>query len=169
MVGTSPFKTRGGMMSKKRRTRRRSKPIYICPYCRQPKRSHTCLRCKEIRWPDYSEISRYRWWQLPFNCTEPEERIEEYLNSRIGGNRQVRITTGIADVVTPDSVVEVKRFLTGPAVRQAVGQITMYRAELGVPFAVIAGIPTSKTYDILPFVLGIGINVLLLKARERKL
>jgi hypothetical protein len=72
--------------------------------------------------------------------SELEEAYARNL-TRAGLNvrRQVRTSAGIADIVTDDSVIEVKLWLTRSALLSAAGQVTAYAAVLNKPRRVIFG------------------------------
>lgn len=53
--------------------------------------------------------------------------------------REVKNACGRADIVTADTVYEVKLDLTRPVLFKAMGQVTMYAAALGKPRRVVIG------------------------------
>lgn len=74
-------------------------------------------------------------------------------------DRQVRTRSGIADVVTSDTVYEVKLHLTRVALFQAVGQVSVYARELERPRRVIVGQQTHETDRLAAAIRKLGIEV----------
>jgi hypothetical protein len=73
--------------------------------------------------------------------------------------RQVRTAAGIADIVTDDAVIEVKLNLTRAALFSAVGQVTVYAAELGRPRRVVFGYRVPGTEKLIDAIRLAGIEV----------
>lgn len=73
--------------------------------------------------------------------------------------RQVRTPWGRADIVTADTVYEVKLRLTRVSLFQAVGQVMVYAAGLKKPKRVIYGQRTSETDSLVEGVRSLGIEV----------
>lgn len=73
--------------------------------------------------------------------------------------QQVRTRAGIADIVTPDAVYEVKLSLTRVSLFQAVGQVSVYARELERPNRVIVGQWTNETNRLAASVRKLGIAV----------
>lgn len=102
------------------------------------------------------------------HCLERDPReadLEAHLVSRLVRlgirpvDRQVRTGAGIADVVTPDTVYEVKLYLTRVSLFQAVGQVSVYAACLGKPRRVIAGYYAPGTEALIEAVKLAGVEV----------
>jgi hypothetical protein len=72
---------------------------------------------------------------------------------------QVWTPSGVADVVTEDMVIEVKLWLSRVSMFQAVGQVSVYAAELGRPKRAIVGQATRETASLLAGVRRLGIMV----------
>ena len=69
-----------------------------------------------------------------------EDELASWLESQgLWVDRQVRLQTGIADIIAGDMIIEVKRKLTRDAVIKAVGQVLLYGAELNMRRLVIVG------------------------------
>lgn len=91
-----------------------------------------------------------------------EQKLVETLEKRgVEYQRQVRTVCGIADVVTDDTVYEVKVALTLDILFKAVGQVSMYAEALGRNRRVIAGHRVKGMDDVYAVVrrLGVEINV----------
>jgi hypothetical protein len=73
--------------------------------------------------------------------------------------QQVRCRAGIADVVTPDTVYEVKLWLTRVSLFQAVGQVSVYARELERPRRVIVGQRAPDTERLANSIRKLGIAV----------
>ncbi len=87
---------------------------------------------------------------------------DELARSGIDAQRQVRLRCGVADVMTPDAIYEVKAALTRDSVVQAVGQLFLYRAEAadGHPWRLIVlGRETRETAALLPTLAKLGVEV----------
>jgi hypothetical protein len=74
-------------------------------------------------------------------------------------DRQVRTSAGIADVVTSDTVYEVKLWLTRVSLFQAVGQVSVYARELERPNRVIVGQWTAEADRLAASIRKLGIQV----------
>ena len=57
--------------------------------------------------------------------------IARLRDAGLHARRQVRVPSGIADIVTATAVYEVKLWLTRDSLFRAIGQVTLYAAELG--------------------------------------
>lgn len=81
--------------------------------------------------------------------------------------RQVKCFSGIADIVTDNLIVEVKLLLTISSIKQAVGQLLMYRPAIN-PKAklVIAGITTKELEKVRNYLRTIGIEVIEMRKEE---
>lgn len=96
-----------------------------------------------------------------------EQEIEEALcldlaRSGVEAQRQVRLRCGVADVMTPDAIYEVKAALTRDSIVQAVGQLSIYRAEAddGHPWRlIVVGRETRETAALLPTLAKLGVEV----------
>lgn len=73
--------------------------------------------------------------------------------------RQVQTRAGIADVVTADTVYEVKLWLNRVSIFQAVGQVSVYARELERPNRVIVGLWTPETDRLAASVRKLGIDL----------
>lgn len=109
---------------------------------------------------------------------QTEQDFEEMLcylleSEGISYRRQVRTGCGIADVVTADTVYEVKLELTRPVLFKALGQVTMYAAALRKPRRVIFGRqPDSDDFEELRRIVhltGVRINAFPSKRDEHNL
>lgn len=95
-----------------------------------------------------------------------EARIENEICAHLEWNghivrRQVRCKAGIADIVTIDSIYEVKAVLDQRSIHQALGQVLLYRQCLGVrlmPF--IAGPPSTHIHGLKRHLSNLGVAVL---------
>jgi len=72
---------------------------------------------------------------------------------------QVRTPGGIADIVTPTTVYEVKLALTRVSLFQAVGQVSLYAPELERPNRIIVGQWTPETDRLATRIRLLGIDV----------
>lgn len=72
---------------------------------------------------------------------------------------QVRTPAGIADIVTPTTVYEVKLSLTRVSLFQAVGQVSLYARELERPTRIIVGAWTPDTDRLAARIRLLGITV----------
>jgi hypothetical protein len=93
-----------------------------------------------------------------------EDKLCDLLTDEgISYERQVSTGWGRADVVTDDTVYEVKLDLTQSVLFKAIGQVTLYAAALKKPRRVIWGrMPDSDTMEtlrVLAHSQGIRINV----------
>lgn len=102
------------------------------------------------------------------HCLERDPReadLERVLVRRLNAlgvkplDEQVRCRAGIADVVTADTVYEVKLSLTRVSLFQAVGQVSVYARELERPNRVIVGQWTSETDRLAASIRKLGIQV----------
>jgi hypothetical protein len=121
--------------------------------------------------PVFFAAYRVLYGSLPIcrHCLERDPReadLEYALARRLRAfgirpvEHQVRTAAGIADVVTPDTVYEVKLRLTRVSLFQAVGQVSVYARELERPRRVIAGRWTPETDSLVPSILKLGIRVI---------
>jgi hypothetical protein len=72
---------------------------------------------------------------------------------------QVRTPAGIADIVTPTTIYEVKLSLTRVSLFQAVGQVSLYARELERPNRIIVGAWTPDTDRLAARIRLLGIDV----------
>jgi hypothetical protein len=72
---------------------------------------------------------------------------------------QVRTPAGIADIVTPTTVYEVKLVLSRVSLFQAVGQVSLYARELERPKRIIVGQRTPETDRLAARIRLLGITV----------
>lgn len=87
-------------------------------------------------------------------------RARQLLAVGEGVQRQVRLQCGIADIVTDGAVFEVKTWLDRGSVLKAIGQVTVYAADLGGDRRrVIIGQEHADTAKLLPVVRRAGIEV----------
>lgn len=101
---------------------------------------------------------------------EMELRLCRILDSEgIAYERQVRTPAGVADVVTSQTVYEVKLDLTRSALFKAVGQVTLYAAALKRPRRVIIGrVNDGDAFEPLrTLVHSLGIRINVFPSRER--
>jgi hypothetical protein len=87
-------------------------------------------------------------------CTPPSWKA----GARSFGGR-FGTAAGIADIVTDDAVIEVKLNLTRAALFSAVGQVTVYAAELGRPRRVVFGYRVPGTEKLIDAIRLAGIEV----------
>lgn len=82
-------------------------------------------------------------------------------NKGIRYRRQVSCAAGIIDILTTDTIYEVKLNLTRDNIFEAVGQAMIYR-ECVMPWAriVIVGIAAKDTEKLIPYVSSLGIEVI---------
>jgi hypothetical protein len=76
--------------------------------------------------------------------------------------RQVRVATGIIDVLTPDTIYEVKTFLTRDCLFEAVGQLMVYQVGRGEgpPMRlVVFGRETKETAGMIPALTALNVEV----------
>lgn len=94
---------------------------------------------------------------------ETEDAVyAELLAAGVAVRRQVRIPSGVIDLLTPDAVYEVKTFLTRDSLFQAVGQLMVYAKDSGSahPLRLIAvGRETRETAALIPVLARIGVEV----------
>jgi hypothetical protein len=120
--------------------------------------------------PVFFAAYRALYGSLPLcrHCLERDPReadLEWVLVRRLEGlgirpiQRQVKCRAGIADVVTPDTVYEVKLSLTRVSLFQAVGQVSVYARELERPKRVIVGQWTPDTDRLAASIRKLGIDV----------
>jgi hypothetical protein len=120
--------------------------------------------------PVFFAAYRALYGSLPIcrHCLERDPReadLEWALVRRLEGvgirpiERQVRCRAGIADVVTADTVYEVKLSLTRVSLFQAVGQVSVYARELERQNRVIVGQWTPETDRLAASIRKLGIQV----------
>lgn len=137
------------------------------------------LRCRAMpgdevhaRWEgDWLRLRYVRKYTSPETHTAEQRRLEreteEGVAAELAGKgvpyqRQVRVPSGVIDVLTPDTIYEVKTFLTREDIFKGVGQLFTYRAEaeggdaLGL---VLVGRETRETAALLPSLAKLGIEV----------
>lgn len=94
---------------------------------------------------------------------ETEEGVAARLQAAgIAYQRQVRVASGVIDILTPDAIYEVKTFLTRDDLLKGVGQLMVYRAETeggDVLRLVLVGRSTRETGPLLPVLAKLGIEV----------
>lgn len=73
--------------------------------------------------------------------------------------RQVHCQAGIADIVTADTVYEIKLDLSRSSLFSAIGQVSVYARELERPNRVIVGRQTPETGRLIESVRKLGIKV----------
>lgn len=73
--------------------------------------------------------------------------------------RQVRVTGGVADIVTDDAVIEVKLWLTRSALFSAVGQVTVYATALEKPRRVVMGYEAGAPDALIGAIRATGVEV----------
>jgi Holliday junction resolvase-like predicted endonuclease len=105
----------------------------------------TCLHCLE-RDPREADIEASIVRRLKAQGIKPVEQ-------------QVRTLAGIADIVTADTVYEVKLELSRVSLFQAVGQVSVYARELERQHRVIVGQWTKETDRLAASVRKLGIRV----------
>ena len=96
-----------------------------------------------------------------------ERETEDALAARLTAQgvpvmRQVRVPTGIIDVLTPDTLYEVKTWLTRDSVFEGLGQLLVYQAGRGEGAALrlcLYGRETRETAPMVPVLAGIGVEV----------
>lgn len=120
--------------------------------------------------PVFHAAYRALYGSLPIcrHCLERDPREADLENAlvyrlqRLGIRpieRQVKCRAGIADVVTADTVYEVKLSLTRVSLFQAVGQVSVYARELERPNRVIVGQWTNDTDRLAASIRKLGIAV----------
>ena len=88
--------------------------------------------------------------------------VAELTEAGVAVMRQVRVATGVIDVLTPDTIYEVKTFLTRESIFEAIGQLMIYQAGRGdgPPLRlVVYGRATRETAFLVPVLAGIGVEV----------
>jgi hypothetical protein len=96
-----------------------------------------------------------------------ERETEDALAARLVAHgvpvlRQVRVATGVIDVLTPDTLYEVKTWLTRDSVFEGLGQLMVYQAGRGdgAPLRlVLYGRETRETAPMIPVLAGLGVEV----------
>jgi hypothetical protein len=110
----------------------------------------------------------YRSLKTCRHCLERDPReadIEANIARRLRAqgigpvDTQVRTAAGIADIVTPDTVYEIKLSLTRVSLFQAVGQVSLYARELERPRRIIIGAWTPETDRLAAHIRKLGIEV----------
>jgi hypothetical protein len=94
---------------------------------------------------------------------ETEEGVCASLVGRgIAAQRQVRVASGVVDILTPEAIYEVKTFLTRESIFQGVGQLFVYRTEVaGGPARrlTLVGRETRETAGLIPVLAKLGVEV----------
>lgn len=85
--------------------------------------------------------------------------VERLRKSGAEVRTQVHCRFGRADIVTANTVYEIKLFLTRQAIFQAIGQATLYAHALGKPNIGVGGQLTAETHRLLPALKERGIAV----------
>lgn len=89
------------------------------------------------------------------------ELEHQLLGQGIPVSRQVDCFAGTADIVTPDTIYEIKYTLSGHALFQAIGQVLLYRAAINpAARAVVVGVVDDRTTRLIPLIQSIGVDVL---------
>ena len=76
--------------------------------------------------------------------------------------RQVRVASGVIDLLTPDAIYEVKTFLTRDCIFQGLGQLMVYRAGAGDGPGlglILIGRETGETAPLIPVLAQLGVEV----------
>lgn len=103
-------------------------------------------------------------YALKAQRTRDEADIEDLLcrwleRGGISYERQVATPCGIADVVTENTVYEVKNLLTREMLFKAFGQVTLYADALGKPRRVIVGYRTKTTAALCEAIRRLGVEI----------
>ncbi len=124
--------------------------------------------------PGYGRVCRLvyvRRHRTPEPITVEQRRLERETEDAVVAaldaagvpyQRQVRVASGVIDVLTPDAIREVKTFLTREAIYQAVGQLFCYRAEAENGAAlrlIVCGRQTRETAPLIPVLAKVGVEV----------
>jgi hypothetical protein len=91
-----------------------------------------------------------------------EALVAQLAEAGVPVQRQVRVATGVIDVLTPDAIYEVKTFLTRDSMFEGVGQLMVYQAGRGggPPLRlVLVGRETRETAALIPVLARIGVEV----------
>jgi hypothetical protein len=106
------------------------------------------------------------WQTLPREITLEDEVVLSLIAQGVEPRRQVKCSAGWADIVTPDSVYEIERYLTRKKIYEAVGQVTLYQKAIN-PSArmIIVSYRTPEAEKLTPIVQSLGIEVLLWEQR----
>lgn len=97
---------------------------------------------------------------------DSEEKIEKALGERLEAQGirvryQVLCAYGRADIVTPDAIYEIKRFLTKRALHEAIGQVLAYRASLNpLARAIVVGCQYKGTPVDIQLAWAAGVEVM---------
>lgn len=129
---------------------------------------HTLSLRGEFHSKQIAEIFRSKNNKKALREIDVEEKVASLLQS-MGEKvqRQVKCLSGIADIVTDNLIVEVKLLLTISSIKQAVGQLFMYRPAIN-PKAklVIAGIATKELESVRNYLRSIGIEIIEMRKEE---
>jgi hypothetical protein len=88
-----------------------------------------------------------------------EALIERLKNQGISAEPNVTCRAGIADIVTPSAIYEVKLWLTRDTLFEAIGQVLLYKQSIDLSRqAIIVGV-NSGVESLIPIVKEIGIDV----------
>lgn len=94
---------------------------------------------------------------------ETEEAVAAQLEAAgMPVQRQVRVPSGVIDVLTPDAIREVKTFLTRDDMLKGTGQLFVYRAEAENGPAlrlILVGRETKETAALVPVLAKLGVEV----------
>ncbi|HXI16218.1 MAG TPA: hypothetical protein VNM48_07590 [Chloroflexota bacterium] len=137
------------------------------------------LRCRAMpgdevraRWElDQLRLRYVRKYAAPETHTAEQRRLEreieegfaaELARNGVAYQRQVRVPSGVIDILTPAAIYEVKTFLTRDDILKGVGQLLIYRADAeggDVLGLVLVGRETRETAALLPVLAKLGIEV----------
>jgi hypothetical protein len=94
---------------------------------------------------------------------ETEEGVHAgLLAAGVEAQRQVRVVSGVIDILAPGAIYEVKTFLTRDSIFQGVGQLFVYRTEVAdgeLRRLILIGRETHETAGLIPTLSRLGVEV----------